>query len=331
MRAAPGVLRRGVDVNPPQSYMGAVPPTIGATVQGGVRPLVHNEQSLPPSTHLQLPGRWVTSAYGPLYQAAIEKAARLRAELEKRRLQSRIEALEQHVQRQVLGELAQREIDVRANAKRLRQVSPDVSRGKKKKNKSARRRARQAKAKAEGLETKTKVKEAKEGLPSSPSGRVKDVPCSLVENSPHSHKVEGGGDGGESQEAPRARTTTYGQEEKGDGDARMHSTHPTPTLVNDYSYLYGDEMEKAVVTEVDYIGEGHIDPRYERDHEVTRPLSDEIVVKTMHIPNIEVPPTPYVDEDALVANEAWEAFLREVQDMVDPSAQSIWVTVDRFD
>ena len=266
--------------------------------------------------------------YGPLVQAAFEKAAWLRAEMEMRRLCSRIEVLERHAPRQVLGELAQREIDVRANAKRLRQVSPDVRRGKKKKTKSARRRARQAKAKAEGLETKTTVEEARKGSSTSRSGRVKEVPCTLIEVSPHSHKVEGGGDGGGSQGAPSARVKTHGREKKGDGDARVLSADPTPTLINDYSYLYGDEMEKAVVTGVGCIGEGHIDPRYERDSEMTRPHSDEIVVKTMLIPDIEAPQTPYVDEDALVADEAWEAFLREAQDMVDPSAQSMWVAVD---
>ena len=217
-------------------------------------------------------------------------------------------------------------------AKRLREESLDASRGSTKKKRAKRRKAKQAKTKIDARATKVKVGEALEGPSTSKIGRVEEVTRSPIEDSPHSRKVEGGGDGGESQVAPSAREETHGRETKGDGDARVHSADPTPTLIDDYSYLYGDEMEKGVATGVGCVGEGRIDPEYERDHEVARPLSEEIVEKTMHIPDIqchvEAPRTPYRDEEALVADEAWEVFLREAQDMVDPNARSIWVAVE---
>lgn len=328
------ILRRGTDVKQP-TIVGDVRPTAlakrsanGSAAAPATLWNCHNT----PTRDVLPPGCWVFSRSGPTWISQAPSQEELRRGVSDQEMASRwqMAAVVLSSPRRALTMLAKSELNKRAREGALGSPSNRVP---KKKKKAKARKDKQAKNKADARKMKTETPEHREGQEAKVAmGGEGDITPSPNGKSKLSHKEEGVVDQRELKEAQEPRGGTYEDEKKGEGEARERSANPNPTLNMDYSFLYGDTMEEdegeKARGERRIVNISHSLTSVDKEASRVGVEMSEIEGHTcIHPLYVEALLTDYVDEDALLADEEWEVFLQEAQDMIDPSASCIWVDI----
>ena len=331
MREHTQVLRRGIDVNHP-TIVGYVRPTAlcqASATGSAAAPATPWDYQATSTRSTIPPGCWLFSRNGPTWISQAPSHVEIRSGDDVQEMGARwqMAAAVLTSPRRALTMLARSELNKRAREGSL--GSPSNGEPKKKK-KSKARKARQAKAKADARKMKTETPEHREGHEAKVATRGEgDITPSSNEKSQLSLKEEGVDEAMELTEAQEPRGGTHEDEKKGEGDARERSANPNPTLNMDCSYLYGDTMEEDEGEKARGYGNMLIITHSltSVDEETPR-VGVEMSEIEGHIPYVEALLTDFEDEDALLADELWEAFLQDAQDMMDPSASCMWVEVE---